>query len=114
MMTFLQNLMLTSKVRKNIIFERARFNCRTQEDDESVDQFIMSFYSLAENCEFGPMKDELVWDCIIIGIKDVTLSERLQTDKTLMLDKAKKLALQKEAVREQQTFSRGKKLPWII
>ena len=30
------------KVRQNIIIERARFNLRTQEDDESVDQFITS------------------------------------------------------------------------
>ena len=37
------------KVRKNIIFEGAGFNHRTQEDDESVDHFITSLYSLAEN-----------------------------------------------------------------
>ena len=79
------------KVRKNIIFERARFNPRTQEDDESVDQFITSLYSLAENCEFGPMKDKLIQDRLVVGIKDVTLSERLQTDETLTLHKAKKL-----------------------
>ena len=41
------------KVHKNMIFERAQFNRRTQEDDEWVDKVIMSLYSLAENCEFG-------------------------------------------------------------
>ena len=44
------------KVHKDIIFKRAQFNRRRQEDDKSVDQFIMSLYSLAENCEFGSMR----------------------------------------------------------
>ena len=92
------------KVHKNIIFETVGFNRRTQEDDESVDQFIMSLYSLAENCEFGPMKDELIWDHLVIDFKDFTLSERLQVDEMLMLDKAMKLARQKEAVREQHNI----------
>ena len=101
------------RVHKNIIFETVGFNRRTQEDDESVDQFIMSLYSLAENCEFGPMKNEVIWDHLVINIKDFTLLERLQVDETLMLDKAMKLAHQKEA-ESSKTFSRGKKLPWII
>ena len=63
------------RVRKNIIFERARFNRRIQEEDESVDQFITNLYSLADNCEFGNMKDELIRDRLVVGIRDVTLSE---------------------------------------
>ena len=31
------------KVCKNIIFERVQFNHKVQEDEESVDQFIMNF-----------------------------------------------------------------------
>ena len=91
------------RVRKNIIFERARFNRRIQED-ESVDQFITNLYSLADNGEFGNMKDELIRDCLVVGIRDVTLSERLQTDEALTLEKAKKLARQREAVKEQQSI----------
>ena len=44
------------KVRKNIIFERARFNGRSQREGESVEQFITSLYNLAENCEYGELK----------------------------------------------------------
>ena len=36
--------------RRNIIFERAKFNQRCQEESESVDSFITSLYSLAEHC----------------------------------------------------------------
>ena len=44
------------KVRKNVIFERARFNRRTQQDGESVEQFITSLYTLAEDCDYGELK----------------------------------------------------------
>ena len=50
------------------------------------------------------MKDELIRDRLVVGIKDVTLPERLQTDETLKLDKAKKLVRHKKAVREQQNI----------
>ena len=50
------------------------------------------------------MKDELIRDCLVVGIEDVTLLERLQTDEALTLDKAKKLAHQREAVKEQQSI----------
>ena len=39
----------------------------------------------------------------MVGIRDVALSERLQTDENLALDKAKKMIRQGDAVREQQT-----------
>ena len=92
------------KVRKNIIFERARFNRRVQEEEESVEQFITTLYSLAENYKYRGMKEELIRDRLVVGIKDVTLSERLQMDEALTLDKAKKLVCQREAVKEQQSL----------
>ena len=63
------------KVRKNFIFERARFNQRCQTEGESVEQFITTVYSLAENCEFGVLTDELIRDRIVVGISDNALSE---------------------------------------
>ena len=65
------------KVRKNTIVERAQFNRRCQSDGESVEQFITSFYSLAENCEFGALKDELIRDHIVVDISDTALSGRM-------------------------------------
>ena len=54
------------------------------------------------------MKDELVRDSLVININDAAMSERLQTDETLIQDKAKKLAHQKDAVREQQSILKRK------
>ena len=50
------------KVRKNVIFERARFNLRIQEEGESVEQFITSLYTLAEDCAYGELKSEMICD----------------------------------------------------
>lgn len=48
--------------KRNIIFERARFNKRNQEPGESVELFIMAVHSLAELCDFGALKEDLIRD----------------------------------------------------
>ena len=74
--------------RTNVIFERARFNKRIQGDQESVIDFIESLYQLAETCQFGALKDELIRDRIVIGIRNAALPQKLMQDDTLTLDKA--------------------------
>ena len=92
------------KMRKNVIFERARFNARVQTEGESIEQFITALYHLVEHCEYGPLKEEMIRDRLVVGIRDSSLSERLQMDDQLTLEKAKKLVRQREAVKEQQSF----------
>ena len=46
------------QVRKNVIYEGARFNRRNQHRGETLEQYIMTLYSLAESCEYGPLKEE--------------------------------------------------------
>ena len=99
------------KVRKNVIFERARFNRRQQEDGETVEYFISSLYQLSEDCQYGNMRNELIRDRLVVGIHDVQLSERLQTDENLTLDKAKKVIRQRDAVREQQSILKRREDP---
>ena len=49
------------KVKKNLIFEHARYNKCSQQDDESVELFITCFYSLTDSYDFGdPRKDVVV------------------------------------------------------
>ena len=43
--------------RHNVIVERAQLNRRRQNPGESVDTFIQDLYHLAENCEYGTLKD---------------------------------------------------------
>ncbi|MCG7865814.1 MAG: reverse transcriptase family protein [Candidatus Thiodiazotropha taylori] len=94
-------------IRRNTIFERAKFNQRKQEEGESVDSFITSLYSLAEHCEYGGLKDQLIRDRIVVGLRDAKISEKLQLDPNLTLEKAVNQARQKEAVQEQQSVVRS-------
>ncbi|UYV69063.1 K02A2.6-like [Cordylochernes scorpioides] len=89
-------------VRKNIIYERAKFNSRIQEDREPVDEFITSLYKLADSCEFEGLHEQLIRDRMVVGVRDKALSERMQLDSELTLEKAVKMVRQQEAVRQQQ------------
>ena len=95
------------KVRRNVIFKRARFNQRNQGAGESAEAYIMELYRLAENCSYGELKDEMIRDRLVVGIRGSALSQRLQLDAGLTLEKAKKNVRQRGAVGEQQQVLRG-------
>lgn len=57
---------------------------------------------MADNCEFGELKSEMIRDRLVIGIWDGQLSECLQLEPNLTLAKAEKLVRQRFAVSEQQ------------
>ena len=90
-------------IRKNVIYERARFNRRNQLPGETAEQYIMALYSLAANCDYKTMEADLIRDRLVVGIRDTALSERLQLDPKLDLEKAKTAIRQKESIHEQQT-----------
>ena len=90
------------RVRHNVTFERACFNKRNQLPGESAENYITVLHQLAESYEYGNIKDEMIRDCLVVGIRDESLSERLQMEVNLNLDTAKKLIRQREAVQQQQ------------
>ena len=53
----------------NIIFERARFNRRNQEPGESAEAFITAVHRLAEHCAFGDVREKLIRDRIVVGLR---------------------------------------------
>ena len=93
--------------RKNLIYERARFNQRMQEEGESVDSFVTSLHCLAEYCGYEGLKNEMIRDRIVVGLRDANLSMKLQMVSDLDLEKAVTIARQSEAVRQQQGVVRG-------
>ena len=78
-------------------FERAKFNRRDREG-ESAEEYITELYALSETCKFKDRRDEMLLDRLIVGIQDKGLSEKLQFDTDLTLEKAKKTIRRKEAV----------------
>ena len=93
--------------KKNIVYERAKFLKRRQQLGEPVDCFINDLRKLAETCEFQNLKASLIRDLIVIGVNDSKLSEKLQLDERLTLDKAILMARQSESVKNQQKEIRG-------
>ena len=79
-----------------MVYEWCRFNLRRQEEGESAASFISDVYALVEHCSYGDLHDELTQDRLVVGIRDSRLSERLQLDADLTLDKTVTVIWQSE------------------
>ena len=97
--------------KRNVIFEHARFNQRRQEEGESVDEFVTTLYCLSEHCEYAGLRDEMIRDRIVVGVRDSILSEKLQLEADLTLEKAVATACQRESVKKQQKVVRAEDSP---
>ena len=94
------------------------FNLRTgqiqtarqdQTAGESIESYITCLYHIAETCEYRALKEEMLRDRLVVGISDRTMSQKLQMDADLTLEKAKKTVRQKEAVVQQHQELQGSK-----
>lgn len=95
------------EVRRNVIVERVKFNKRVQQPGEPIDSFIQDLYRIADDCEYGVLKNELIRDRIIVGVLDDALSDKLQSNTKLTLDDAVKLSRQSEARKQSKDVVRG-------
>ena len=91
--------------------ERGRLSKRVQEPGETAEQYILALYTIAENCGYGSvaLKQDAIRDRLVVGMRDcdARLSQRLQLDSTLTLEKAKTALRQAESVREQHQTLQG-------
>ena len=93
------------KVRRNVIFERAKFNRRDQLPEETTEEYITALYGMIDFCEYEErFKEEMLRDRLVVGIRDKALSEKLQLDSNLKLETAKTNIRQREAVKQQRSF----------
>uniref|UniRef100_H3BG27 Gypsy retrotransposon integrase-like protein 1 n=1 Tax=Latimeria chalumnae TaxID=7897 RepID=H3BG27_LATCH len=88
--------------KRNVIHERARFHLRIQKQGETIEAFTRNLYELAESCEFGNTKNEQIRDRLVIGILDKELSQKLQLEPELTLEKAIQTACHSELVKGQE------------
>ena len=90
------------KPQTNVIYERARLNQRTRKEGESMQNFISSFYELAENWQYpADIKKEQIRDRLVSGILDKELSKKLQMKSDLTLSKATEMVRHSELVSSQ-------------
>ena len=62
------------EVRRKVIFVRAKFNWRRQEDGETVETFITALHALAEYRNYGTLKNKMSRDRIVVGLQDQKFS----------------------------------------
>ena len=78
------------KEHRNVIFDSLKFTTCCQQPGESADHFIAALYALAVDCNYGDLREELIRDRIVVGVRDTKLPEQLQMDSILSLEKVKK------------------------
>ena len=72
-----------------------------------MDQCVTALYGLVEHCENEGLKEQMIRDRLVVGLRDSKLSERLQLDSDLDMKKALTMSRNSEAVQAQQTIMRG-------
>ena len=88
--------------RKNIPFERYKFNRRAQEGGESYDQYRTALRKLANECSFGTITpDEILRDRLVFGIRDPKVRERLLREANLTLTKTDEICRAAESTSQQ-------------
>ncbi|KAL3218536.1 hypothetical protein MRX96_050684 [Rhipicephalus microplus] len=73
---------------RNLVYESAYFHRRHQAAVESVNQYMTALHTLAYRSDYGVMKERMILDRFVVGLRDSKLSEALQTDATLNLKTA--------------------------
>ena len=63
--------------KKNLFYERHRFNTRIQNKEENFDTFLTDIRNIVINCEYGTLEDDLLKDRIIAGIYSEELKSKL-------------------------------------
>ena len=66
--------------------------------ERPVDSFITDLHALAEHCNYKDLHDEMIRDRTVVSLRDTALSEKLQLDSKLTLEKAVTTARQAETV----------------
>ena len=85
--------------RKNVPFERYRFNRRTQEPGETYDQYRTALRKLAEGCDFQTITPgEILRDRLVFGVKDDKVRERLLRESNLTLQKTDEICRAAESM----------------
>ncbi|KAJ8035164.1 hypothetical protein HOLleu_22299 [Holothuria leucospilota] len=68
--------------------ERYAFNSRNQKEGEPLSMYIACLRDLANTCKFGDLKDLLLTDRTVCGLRNNSLRKTLLRETKLTLEKA--------------------------
>ena len=102
-----QLLLKLYKPTQNFRTNRFVFHRTTQQQGQTVKEYIEQIKKIANSCKFGNYLGEALTDQIIFGINDNNLRKRLLSIDELDLDKAISVAIQHESTeKDSYVFSR--------
>lgn len=81
----------------NVLSESVKFLNRSQTNGETFDSFLKCLQKLSETCEYGNMRDRMIRDIFVAGIRDEALREKLLMISDLDLQKALEICRAAEA-----------------
>ena len=86
----------------NETFERYTFNSRNQSENETIDAYVTALRTLAKTSNFCDcMRDSIIRDRIVLGIRDNRTRKRLLQERKLTLPKCIDLSKSSEATNSQ-------------
>ena len=92
--------------RTNVTWERHVFNTSNQRDDETIDQYVTDLRKKVQTCQFQDLKDGLIRDRIVCGIRCDKTRSRLLKEPDLTLQKAMDICRANEAtVTQMKSFT---------
>ena len=74
--------------KKNVTYIRYKFFSCNQSEGQNIDAYVTELRKRAEHCKFAELKNSLIRDKIVIGIRDKKTQERLLRESELSLGKA--------------------------
>ncbi|XP_040355390.1 uncharacterized protein K02A2.6-like [Ixodes scapularis] len=96
--------------KSSVIAERCKFNRRVQEEQESVEDFIVALKHLARKCDFGQFLQDALRDRLVAGIRREETQRALFAEESLTFERACKIALdQEQAARQTALLHAGSK-----
>ena len=72
--------------RTNETYESYRFFKRSQNAGETVEAYITALYKLSATCNFGSLRERLIRDRLVIGVRDEQAREKLLAKENLNLE----------------------------
>ena len=86
----------------NVIYERYLFNSRSQEPSETLEEYIRVLKDLASTCDYPiTIRQELIRDRIVSGMRDNQLHKRLLREKKLTLPATMDMCRDEQATLQQ-------------
>ena len=85
----------------NEIYESYRFFSRQQEEFESISAYVTAVHALASTCNFGDLRERLIRDRIVCGIRNKALQRSLLSESNLTLESCVQKCKTSEAAGQQ-------------